>query len=180
MPQIDKRVNTNPVIKDYSFELNKNFPNSALPLLIYKNAFFFGKQKNKSAEILQKVFNKNNWKNSWSNGIYTFHHYHSNTHECMGIASGKAWVIFGGTGGRRMLLEKGDIIIIPAGLGHKCSSASTGFLCVGAYPGGSEYDINLGTKKEFEKATSRLSKISKPALDPVFGKEGFLKTFWKL
>jgi len=172
-------VNTNPVIREYIFKTNKNFPNNKLPLLIYKNACLLGAQKNKSAHLLQKIFNKNNWKNSWSNGIYSFHHYHSNTHECMGIASGKAWVIFGGTGGRKIVLEKGDIIIIPAGVAHKCSNTSTGFLCVGAYPGGSEYDINLGTKEEFEKAKARILKISKPALDPVFGKEGFLKSFWK-
>ncbi len=56
---------------------------------------------------------------------------------------------------------------------------SMDFLCVGAYPGGSEYDINLGTTEELEKAKPRLLKISRPALDPLFGKEGFLKSFWK-
>ena len=86
MSQNDKLVNTNPVIKDHIFKTNKNFPNSRLPLLIYKKACLLGKQRNKAAGILQKLFNKNNWKNSWSNGIYSFHHYHSNTHECMGIA----------------------------------------------------------------------------------------------
>lgn len=179
MAENDKLLNTNPAVKDYIFKTNKNFPNSKLPLLIYKNACLLRGQKNKSAQLLQKIFRKNNWKNSWSNGIYGFHHYHSNTHECMGIASGKACVIFGGTGGRRLLLEKGDIIIIPAGLGHKSSKASTDFLCVGAYPNGSEYDINLGTREEFEKAKPRLLKIPKPMSDPVFGKEGFLKSFWK-
>ena len=179
MPSDDKLINTNPVIEDHIFKANKNFPNSKLPLLIYKNACLPGRQKNKAAQVLQKIFNKNNWKNSWSNGIYSFHHYHSNTHECMGIAAGKAWVIFGGTGGRKLVLQKGDVIIIPAGLSHKCSKPSADFLCVGAYPGGSEYDINLGTKEELEKAKARLEKISTPALDPVFGKEGFLKSFWK-
>ena len=53
------------------------------------------------------------------------------------------------------------------------------FFCVGAYPGGTEYDTNLGTKEELEKTKPRLEKLSKPALDPVFGKEGFLKTFWR-
>ena len=77
------------------------------------------------------------------------------------------------------MIEKGDIIIIPAGVAHKCSKTSADFFCVGAYPGGSEYDINLGAKKELEKAKPRLAKVSKPGLDPVFGKQGFLKSFWK-
>jgi len=179
MPQDNKLINTNPVVQDHILKPNKNFPNSELPLLIYKNACLLGKQKNKAAQSLQKIFNKNNWKNSWNNGIYRFHHYHSNTHECMGIASGKALVIFGGVGGRKLVLEKGDVIVIPAGLAHKCSKNSTDFLCVGAYPGGNEYDVNLGTKEEFEKAKPRLKKLTNPALDPVFGKKGFLKSFWK-
>lgn len=179
MSHDDKLTNTNPVIADYIFKPNKDFPNSKLPLLIYKQVFLLGKQKNKAARSLQKIFHKNNWKNSWSNGIYSLHHYHSNTHECMGIASGKAWVIFGGPGGRKLVLAKGDVVIIPAGLAHKCSKTSNNFFCVGAYPGGSEYDINLGTKAELEKVKPKLQKLSKPSLDPVFGKEGFLKSFWK-
>jgi uncharacterized protein YjlB len=175
----DKIVNTNPEIHAFNFKANKYFPNSKLPLVIYNNACLLGKQKKKAAETVQKIFNKNNWKNPWSNGIYNFHHYHSNTHECLAIASGRAWVIFGGTGGKRIVLNKGDVIIIPAGLAHKCSKASTDFLCVGTYPGGNEYDINLGTKEELEKAKSRLLKLAKPELDPLYGKEGFLKAFWK-
>jgi uncharacterized protein YjlB len=179
MSNKDKVVNTNPEIKDYLIAANNNFPNSKLSLLVYKNACNFGKQQKKSAKLLQTTFTKNNWKNTWSNGIYTFHHYHSNTHECLGIASGKAWVIFGGPGGKKLLLEKGDIVIIPAGLAHKCTKTSEDFLCVGAYPGGKNYDINLGTKEELERAKPRLAKLSRPSLDPLFGKEGFLKSFWK-
>jgi uncharacterized protein YjlB len=179
MKTADKLINTNPELIDHVFSRNKNFPNSQMPLLIYRNACLLGKQKKRSAQLLQTLFSKNNWKNTWSNGIYRFHHYHSNTHEVLGIASGKAWVIFGGPSGKRLPLEKGDVVIIPAGLAHRCTRASADFLCVGAYPGGNQYDINLGTKEEFEKAKPRLQKLPKPGKDPVFGKEGFLKSFWK-
>jgi|SRR5436190_8812178 len=176
---MDKFINTNPDIFAYTFRPNRNFPNNIHPLIVYKSGCRAGKQKKIVVQAFQKLFNKNNWKNSWSNGIYTFHHYHSNTHECMGIASGKAWVIFGGSGGKKLVLEKGDIVIIPAGLGHKCSKATADFLCVGAYPGGKEYDTNLGTREELAPAKKRIEKLPVPGLDPVFGKEGFLKTFWK-
>lgn len=174
-----KFIDTNPVIKTYSFKKNKNFPNSMLPLLVYKNVCLVGKQQKKAAAALQKQFNKHNWKNAWTNGIYNFHHYHSNTHECLGIAAGKAWVIFGGPGGRKITLNTGDVVIIPAGLTHKCSRSSPDFVCVGAYPGGKQYDIKLGTAEEIEKSTARIAKLAIPRQDPVFGKEGFLKSFWQ-
>lgn len=172
-------VNTNPQIISMVLKANKNFPNNPLPLLIYRGACKLGKQKNKSAEKLQHIFHKHNWKNTWRNGIYTFHHYHSVTHECLGICNGKARVVFGGPGGKSVTLEKGDLVLIPAGVGHKCTSASKDFLCVGAYPGGRQYDINLGTREELLKAKPRIAKLAVPKLDPLFGKEGFLKTFWR-
>ena len=36
MPKYDKLINTNPVIQDRVFKPNGNFPNSILPLVIYK------------------------------------------------------------------------------------------------------------------------------------------------
>ncbi len=179
MKKKDEIINSNPQIRFYIFKPKKNFPNSPLPLLLYTETCMLGKQKKVAAGKLQQIFHRHNWKNAWSNGIYNFHHYHSNTHECLGIVAGKAWVIFGGPAGRRIELKKGDVLIIPAGLAHKCTKASPDFLCVGAYPGGSDYDINLGTKEELKKALPRIKKLPVPSMDPVFGKEGFLKSFWK-
>jgi uncharacterized protein YjlB len=48
-------------------------------------------------------------------------HYHSNTHECLAVCSGNANVILGGPGGHRLILQQGDVIILPAGVGHKCT-----------------------------------------------------------
>jgi len=175
----DRIVNPNPEIQHHVFKPNGNFPNSKLPLLVYKNACLLGKQINVAVETLQMLFNKNGWKNSWANGIYTFHHFHSNTHECMGIAAGKAWVVFGGIKGQKFTLKKGDIIIIPAGLAHRCSKVSSDFLCVGAYPKGKDYDIMLGKPEELEKIKHRLENIPVPPCDPIYGKEGFLKSFWR-
>jgi uncharacterized protein YjlB len=106
MSQANKFINTSPDIQAYNFKPNKNFPNNKYPLIIYKNGCIVGKQRKVAVRAFQKLFNKNNWRNSWSNGIYTFHHYHSNTHECMGIAAGKAWVIFGGPGEESCSLKK--------------------------------------------------------------------------
>jgi uncharacterized protein YjlB len=174
-----QRIETNPDIMTVNLRPNKNFPNSALPVLIYKNACLLPEQKNKAAEIIRGVFLKNSWSNSWKNGIYNFHHYHSTTHECMGVCAGKAKIILGGPNGRRVELVKGDIIIIPAGVAHKCSNCSKDFLCVGAYPQGKDYDINIGKPAEYKKAVAHTSKLGLPRRDPLYGKQGFLASFWK-
>jgi uncharacterized protein YjlB len=174
-----KRVNTNPEIQPVSLKKNKFFPNNELPVLIYRQAIEVPKQKNAAAGIIQQIFIKNKWSNSWRNGIYNFHHYHSNTHEVLGICSGKASVILGGPGKRSIAVNPGDVMIIPAGVAHKCVRASEDFLCVGGYPGGSDFDIHHGTEEEFEQAVARIKKLSVPSKDPVFGNEGFIKAYWQ-
>jgi uncharacterized protein YjlB len=174
-----ERINENPHIISFVRKRNKYFPNSTLPVLIYKDSFHLPRQKNKAAMIIQSVFIRNGWSNSWRNGIYDFHHYHSNVHECMGIAMGKARVILGGPNGKAAELEQGDVIILPAGTAHKCTSATEDFLCVGCYPQGRDYDINYGTEEELATALKKISSLSKPPKDPVFGKTGFLKSLWK-
>jgi len=173
------RVNTNPHILNFALKRNKNFPNNELPVIIYKKALELPLQKNKAADITQQIFLRNGWSNSWRNGIYDFHHYHSTTHECLGIAKGSANVILGGPNGKRIRLSQGDVIFIPAGVAHKCTAFAKDFLCVGAYPQGKDYDINTGTAEEYQKALSRIRKQPIPKHDPVFGKQGFMKVYWK-
>lgn len=174
-----KRINTNPHIEHFIIKRNRYFPNSKLPVLIYRGALELPKQKNSASIIVEKVFSRNGWSNSWKNGIYDFHHYHSNTHECMAICMGKATVILGGPRGRKTELKQGDVIVLPAGMGHRCLIASKDFTCVGAYPQGKDYDMKLGKKEEVKDAIERIKKMSLPQKDPVFGKSGFLKIHWK-
>lgn len=174
-----KRLNTNPHIIKKEYKQNQFFPNNKLPLLIYKGALQLPGQKNTACAIVQKIFLKNNWGNTWRNGVYDFHHYHSNAHECLGICAGEAKLIFGGPGKRNIIVERGDVVIIPAGVAHKCVDASKDFLCVGAYPEAKDYDINHGRKEEYNKALGRIKKLPLPKEDPVFGSEGFLKSYWK-
>lgn len=174
------RINTNPRIFDFLLKRNNYFPNSTLPVLIYKRVFELPNQAHKAAELIGQIFISNKWSNSWKNGIYDYHHYHGNTHECIGVASGSATVILGGPGGKRLKLSQGDLLILPGGMAHKCISFSSNFLCVGAYPGGKDYDINTGSPEEYKKALTSLRSLSIPRYDPVYGKENVLKEYWKL
>lgn len=87
------RINTNPRIFDFLLKRNNYLPNSTLPALIYKHVFELPKQAHRAAEVIRQIFVCNKWSNSWKNGIYDYHHYHGNTHECIGVVSGSDTVI---------------------------------------------------------------------------------------
>src|SRR5688500_19028818 len=111
------------------------FPNNGLlPLLVYREAF--PALDRDSADIIKEILETNSWKDSWINGIYDYHPYHSTAHEALVVLNGSARVQFGGPNGITLLMEKGDVVIIPAGVAHKRIDDADGFSCLGAYPQG--------------------------------------------
>src|ERR1700761_5053431 len=93
------------------------------------------------AAIFEVLFASHGWKDSWRDGVYDFLHFHTRTHEVLGIARGWAKVQFGGEDGPVVDIKAGDVIVLPAGTGHQRKSASRDLLVVGAYQeGGGEYD----------------------------------------
>jgi len=157
------------------FKDDGQIPNSRYPLLIYKNAFEL--RGDEGASWLEKHFREQNWTNSWRNGIYSFHHYHSTSHEVLGIYSGSALVHLGGEQGQKVKIEAGDIIIIPAGVGHKnLSSENLGV--VGAYPDGRSWDINTGKPGERPGTDKNIASLPIPETDPFTGKSG-LPQVWR-
>ncbi|SDM70998.1 cupin domain-containing protein [Kriegella aquimaris] len=157
------------------FEDDGKIPNSKYPLILYKNAF--KERSNSGATWLEKRFSENNWTNSWRNGIYPFHHYHSTSHEVLGIYSGSALVHFGGEKGEKVNVEAGDIVIIPAGVGHK-KLGSKNLGVVGAYPDGRSWDLNKGEPGERPKADKNIASLPIPVADPLLGMTDGLKKIW--
>jgi uncharacterized protein YjlB len=151
-------------------------PNSALPLLIYKNVF---SEEKADADYIQQHFESHNWKNAWKNGVYDYLHYHSNTHEAMGVYSGYATIGFGGEEGENITIEEGDAIVIPAGVGHKLIASSEDFGVVGAYPDGKDYDIIKSNPEKYEKGAENIRQVEIPDEDPVYGKMEGLVSLWK-
>ena len=106
--------------------------NPALPALVYKSAIDVAASQNPERTI-EKQFAANGWgRGQWRNGIYPFVHYHSTTHEVLGIARGRAKVRFGGERGEDVDLTAGDVVVLPAGTGHQCLWASSDVLVIGA------------------------------------------------
>ena len=158
------------------FKDDGKIPNSSLPLLIYKNVF---SEEKADADSIEKHFANHNWTNSWKNGVYDYHHYHSNTHEVMGVYRGYATLQFGGAQGEQLAVEAGDAIVIPAGIGHKKIKASDEFGVVGAYPDGMEYDIKKGEDGERPDADENIKNVPLPENDPVYGKMEGVPALWR-
>jgi uncharacterized protein YjlB len=158
------------------FKDDGKIPNNKYPLLLYRNAF--KERGSKGAEWLEQKFVSNNWSNSWRNGIFDFHHYHSITHEALGIYSGSALVHLGGEEGNKVTVKAGDIIVIPAGVGHK-NIESDDLGVVGAYPGGMMWDMKYGKAGERPKADQNIVAVPLPEQDPLLGKENGLLSIWK-
>lgn len=150
-------------------------PNTALPVVIYRQAIA---GSDASAEAMEALFDGNGWPSAWRWDVYDFHHYHSNTHECLGVAQGSARLQLGGEQGRVFEVSAGDVIVLPAGTGHKKLSSSTDFMVVGAYPPGFSSDLLRGEPGERPAADQRIAKVPLPQTDPVGGQGGPVLEKW--
>lgn len=163
--------------KTFYFKDDGIIPNSKYPLLVYPDAFT--QRGDDGGNWLEVRFAQHGWTNSWRWGIYPFHHYHSNTHEVLGVFNGNALLHMGGESGEKINVKAGDILIIPAGVGHKCISHNNNFTVLGAYPDGLSPDIMRGEKAERPAADQRIAKVKLPATDPLSGKSSGLIKIWK-
>jgi uncharacterized protein YjlB len=87
------------------FSDDGTFPNSHLPVLFYKGVLDIPVLF--PATQVSHLFAKHHWSNSWADGIFDYHHYHSITHEVLGIYEGGTVIRLGGDDGRKLRVEKG-------------------------------------------------------------------------
>jgi uncharacterized protein YjlB len=120
--------------------------NPSLPFLVYGGALEL--PRDDPAAACEAVFARNGWGESWRDGIYPFPHYHSTAHEVLDICCGAAKVRYGGNTGIVLAVRAGDVVVIPAGVGHQNLCASADLLVVGAYPRGQSWDLCRGRADE--------------------------------
>ena len=152
------------------------FPNSALPLLFYRQAIVTDEKD--SASSIEKRFAENEWTNSWRDGVYPFAHYHSTSHEVLGVYSGSANLRLGGDHGKTVEVHAGDVIVIPAGVAHQNINSTGHFGVVGAYPRGRSWDLLRGLPGERPEADHNIAAVPLPQDDPIFGSDGPLLRIW--
>lgn len=163
----------------FRFEDDGETPNNpVLPLVLYRGVVDV--RSADPAAAFEQAFAAHGWGDGWRNGIYDFLHFHTRTHEVLGIARGRARVEFGGAKGQQVELAAGDVAILPAGTGHRRLSCSPDLLVVGAYPANNCFDQHRPSQVSHDRAVADIATTPLPEQDPVFGNGGPLKQLWKL
>ncbi|TPI57362.1 cupin domain-containing protein [Mesorhizobium sp. B3-1-3] len=163
------------VVETYLFRGNGRVPNSRLPVCVYRDVHAWGGPE------LEHRLRLNNWYPSWHSpiGMYPQHHFHSQAHELIAVTRGEITGLFGGHDGREVTLRRGDIVVIPAGVGHFGVSLTEDLFVTGAFPAGfGVLDFRLGYPSEYYELAETARKVPIPAFDPVFGSRGPLPALW--
>lgn len=107
----------------------QRIPNTSIqnkPLMIYHSAF-----PHAGASQIESHLSKVGVVSpQWRYTMYSDTHFHSTSHEVLAIASGSARCCFGGESNPNRVeptLQKGDVVIVPAGVGHRLLEDYGGF-----------------------------------------------------
>lgn len=154
---------------------NNGVPNNPdFPALIYPRAL----REGCSADAVMQLYALNGWGRAWVYGVFDFHHYHYAAHEVLSVISGRGRLQLGGEEGTCHDVGAGDVVVLPAGFGHRLVGADRLFSVVGAYPEDQE-DTGFSSAEEGiameVDAARRL-----PACDPIYGVDGPVREFWRL
>ncbi len=164
-------VSGQPLVDDGDIPNNPRFP-----LLVYKAAV---DGRGDAEDALEALFSRNGWGNGWRGGvIYDFHHYHSTTHEVVGIGAGTARIQFGGPQGPVFDVAAGDAVLIPAGVGHCRLDGDPELSVVAAYPPGCVPDMCRQGERDPLAVRKRIAAAGVPEKDPILGVEGGVSRLW--
>lgn len=150
-------------------------PNTSIqnkPLMIYHAAFG---NKTSASAIESHLKSVGVVDPQWRYTMYSTSHFHSTSHEVLGIASGEARLCFGHEDNPdhvEAVLKAGDVVVMPAGVAHRLlDDLKGGFEMVGCYPKGCNWDMCYGKKGE-EKNVAGIKKLGWFERDPVYGDKG--------
>lgn len=167
-----------PEVETVDLSPDGDIPNNDLPLVLYRHALAPDLQNPGGCQAL---FARNQWRGNWVNGIFDYWHFHVSGHEVLGCVAGSAQVGFGGDGGVEVEMRAGDVVVIPAGVGHKrISEKHDGFTIVGGYPPGHSGEITRPGDVERDEARRRIAGLSLPRADPILGNAGPLMKAWRI
>ncbi|KAL6245693.1 hypothetical protein RBB50_007692 [Rhinocladiella similis] len=160
-------------VSSHQIPAYKGIPNTSIqgkPLLIYHSVF----PSASTSQIKSHLQAVGVVSPQWEYTMFTETHFHSTTHEVLSIASGSAKCCFGGEqneGRFEPVLEKGDVVIVPAGVGHRLLEDYGGFQMVGSYPIGKSWDMCYGREGEEGKVRA-IKDLGWFEKDPIYGEDG--------
>jgi uncharacterized protein YjlB len=133
------------------------------PVLVYRRV---------DVSDIRRVLAEHAWGGAWTDGVFGFHRFHSTSHEVLAVIAGGATLELGGPQGEAFEVAAGDVLVLPAGTGHRRAAAREGFTVVGAYPAGQEdYDL---LREADDAARERIRTVPVPEEDPV-GRDGITR-----
>lgn len=160
------------------FEDDGRTPNSCLPTLLYRGVR--ARAGITLVETLEQLFREHDWPPQWRGGIYQYHHYHSRSHEALGVYQGAATLRLGGENGDEIEVSAGDVIVLPAGTGHCLISAGNDFAVTAAYPSDQQqWDLCVSGESDIDRSRAQIQALARPELDPVEGDRGGVVTDWE-
>jgi uncharacterized protein YjlB len=175
---MDANPNADTPVIAHRFTASGDVPNHPRwPLLVYPGAVPI--EGADPAAAFEALFERNGWPAAWRNGVYPFQHFHSNAHEALGVYSGEVTVQFGGEGGAVLTARPGDVIVLPAGTGHRKLSSKGVLGIVGAYPAGQHPDMHRPPLSNAARCADAVARVPLPERDPVRGIAGPLFEHWK-
>ncbi len=161
----------------YYFEGDGITPNNSLPVIVYRQCI--PAEVEDIADYLEHLFISNNWTNNWRDIVLAWNHYHSSTHEVLGISKGSIGLHLGGKHGKMIEAQQGDVLIIPAGVGHYSLEPDKDYEVIGGYPEGRRWDMIYDEPEKYQAAVKSIASLPLPATDPVLGPTGPLTKLWK-
>lgn len=162
----------------FLFKPDGDIPNNVLPLVLYRGAL---PPALRTPGACQSLFHQNDWVGNWADGVFDYWHFHVTGHEVLGCVQGDADIGFGGDHGAKVTFSAGDVVAIPAGVGHKRLSAKRGgFTVVGGYPPGQNGTISEPGDFPLAEAQRKIAALALPKSDPVAGADGPIFAAWKL
>lgn len=159
-------------VSRYHIPSYAGFPNTSLsphPVVVYHRAFTPPLSSSAVSGHLRSIGVVDP---QWTYPMYTQPHFHSTTHEVLVVLSGSARLQFGGPRNPdkvEMRVEEGDVMVLPAGVGHAMLKDEGGFMMLGCYPkGGEQWDHCTGG----EEVERRIRGLGWFERDPIYGDEG--------
>lgn len=149
-------------------------PNTSIqskPLMIYHGAF-----DATPAQLSRRLEETGEVTPQWVYTMYSQTHFHSTTHEVLGVVAGRARLCFGGEENPQRFeptVQCGDLIIVPAGVGHRLLDdvGDEPFKMVGSYPHQKQWDMCYGRPGE-EKKVQGIRHVEWFQRDPLYGENG--------
>jgi uncharacterized protein YjlB len=132
--------------------------NPRYPVLVYRGV---------ELDDPRTLFAQHGWGGTWVSTVFDFHHFHSTSHEALAVIAGSATIELGGPQGEAFEVAAGDVLMLPAGTGHRRARDDGAFRVMGAYPAGQEdYDL---LREADDAARERIAALGAPPQDPVGG-----------